>query len=630
MRRWRMPLLVLSVAFWLVSPPQQTRAAINADGDVIPTDPTTWTDSTSAYIGNAANGSVAVDEGSAVSSKDCYIGYSSGANGEVSLTGAGSTWTIGRYLQVGVYGNGSLMIGNAGAVTVGYSTIVANSSSTSSGTINFGDGGGMLTTKDLHASPGQLLGTGTISTRGLVSDVDLVFDSTHGLTRLLNFNSLPDQNISVNFDMSDPSANGDLGVGYRSNGSLAICDGVTVNSRYGFVGAKAGATGEATVDGAGSTWATSSEIFVGFQGAGTLNITRGGTVSSSGRSGAGGNRYTRSFVNITGTGSTWTNSGELIVTNATINVSDGGVLNTQTGRIGRTDFPQSIVTIEGSGSKWTNTGDLYVADDFSWYARLNIAGGGTVTAQSVSVYGGTGSLAIDVGTGSNLTVAGGTGTITNTGTVWILAGPGATPSEMYYPISADTWSGTGAYKGIGGTWNTSTHAFTASQVEPGAAGSPVNIDLITKQRVRIDDSATGSSLGASFLASTKSKSVTFSATPIDGTALTSLESLLDPSESLLAGWQCSVSSGFAFGDLAYLSFNIGADHPADNLSVWHYDGTAWTSYDASDLTYDGTWASFTVTGFSGYAVTTPEPSTLALLAAASFCAIVLTRRRWPE
>jgi hypothetical protein len=35
---------------------------------------------------------------------------------------------------------------------------------------------------------------------------------------------------------------------------------------------------------------------------------------------------------------------------------------------------------------------------------------------------------------------------------------------------------------------------------------------------------------------------------------------------------------------------------------------------ANDLTYDGNYASFTVTGFSGYAVTTvPEPAMLALI-----------------
>ena len=52
-----------------------------------------------------------------------------------------------------------------------------------------------------------------------------------------------------------------------------------------------------------------------------------------------------------------------------------------------------------------------------------------------------------------------------------------------------------------------------------------------------------------------------------------------------------------------------------DIEVWHYDGSNWTPYAANDLTYDGNYASFTVTGFSGYAVTTaPEPATIVMLA----------------
>jgi hypothetical protein len=44
------------------------------------------------------------------------------------------------------------------------------------------------------------------------------------------------------------------------------------------------------------------------------------------------------------------------------------------------------------------------------------------------------------------------------------------------------------------------------------------------------------------------------------------------------------------------------------------------------LTYDGAYANFTVTGFSGYALAAvPEPSTLALLAAGLAAFIIHTR-----
>ena len=61
--------------------------------------------------------------------------------------------------------------------------------------------------------------------------------------------------------------------------------------------------------------------------------------------------------------------------------------------------------------------------------------------------------------------------------------------------------------------------------------------------------------------------------------------------------------------------------------MWHYDGQSWASYAASDLIYAGNGiASFTVSGFSGYAVTgVPEPATLALLVVGS--AALIFRRK---
>jgi hypothetical protein len=63
----------------------------------------------------------------------------------------------------------------------------------------------------------------------------------------------------------------------------------------------------------------------------------------------------------------------------------------------------------------------------------------------------------------------------------------------------------------------------------------------------------------------------------------------------------------------------------DDLQIWHYDGSAWAKYAPMDLTYDGTYASFTAASFSGYAATVPEPGTIVLLLAV---AIVWSIRVW--
>ena len=92
-------------------------------------------------------------------------------------------------------------------------------------------------------------------------------------------------------------------------------------------------------------------------------------------------------------------------------------------------------------------------------------------------------------------------------------------------------------------------------------------------------------------------------------------------------WMFDVGGSYDEGDPAYLSFDVGAGFERSDLSVWHYDGVEWGEYDAVDLTCNGEYASFTVTGFSGYAVTAvPEPGTLVLLAIAALA--LLAHAQW--
>ena len=287
---------VLSVAFSAST----AIAAFTTSGDISPTDPSTWTSITTGYIGKTATGDLTINGGSDLISYLSYIGYNSGSTGIVTVDGSGSTWTNGytifignfgsgsgtlnvsnggsvssSYLYVGDYGSGTLNISNGGNVSVNGTTYVGEDNN-STGAINFGSNGGTLTTQSLLASPSQLTGTGTINTRGLVSDIDLVFDATHGLKQTITLNSMSGQNISINLNMADT-----LGAGYNGTGSLAIKDGVTVSSEDGYVGYHSGSMGTVTVDGPGSTWTIFDSLDVGHYGSGTLNISNGGRVSSS-------------------------------------------------------------------------------------------------------------------------------------------------------------------------------------------------------------------------------------------------------------------------------------------------------------------------------------------------------------
>ena len=77
---------------------------------------------------------------------------------------------------------------------------------------------------------------------------------------------------------------------------------------YGYIGCTSGSTGTVTVDGTGSTWTNSGDLYVGYYGNGTLNITGGGAVSNT-NGYIGYNSGSTGTVTVDGTGSKWTNSG---------------------------------------------------------------------------------------------------------------------------------------------------------------------------------------------------------------------------------------------------------------------------------------------------------------------------------
>ena len=246
---------------------------VNVDGTS-----STWTNgSCGFYVGYYGIGNLSITHGGTVSSSSSsVIGFNSGSAGTVTVDGAGSTWTTSGDLHVGWSGE-SLNITNGGAVSVAGTTYIASGTGSTS-TINFGASGGTLTTRSLYASPTQLTGTGIIKTCGLVSDVNLVFDSTHGLSQTVpGFG-----NVAVNLNMSNPSNNGALGAGYQGAGTLTIQNGIAVASANGYLGYLLGSSGTATVDGAGSTWTNSGNLTIGSSGSGTLNITNGGSVSIAG------------------------------------------------------------------------------------------------------------------------------------------------------------------------------------------------------------------------------------------------------------------------------------------------------------------------------------------------------------
>ena len=226
-----------------------------------------WSNSSDLLVGRLGSGTLDINAGALVTNKTGSIGDSSGSAGEVTITGTGSKWASSLDLYVGRGGTGMLNIGEGSTVSVGGSTYVAYGSG-ASGSITMDKGStlsvggntyvayysgasgsitmdnGTLTTKSLLALSSQLRGSGTINTRGIVSDADLLFDSTHGLSCTFALNAQPDQNITVNLDISKPNDVGDLGIGNQGIVSLTVREGMAINSQTGYVGDRARLRGD--------------------------------------------------------------------------------------------------------------------------------------------------------------------------------------------------------------------------------------------------------------------------------------------------------------------------------------------------------------------------------------------------
>ncbi|MCK4624708.1 MAG: PEP-CTERM sorting domain-containing protein, partial [Phycisphaerae bacterium] len=143
----------------------------------------------------------------------------------------------------------------------------------------------------------------------------------------------------------------------------------------GYIGIEHG-TGEVTVDGNGSTWTNSGDLIVGCEGQGTLNITNGGVVSNT-------TGYIDSIgeVTVDGNGSTWANTYGLFVGlhgQGTLNITNGGAVSNSYGYISSWSDSIGEVTVDGSGSTWANSGNLSVGH-YEGQGTLNITDGGTVT-----------------------------------------------------------------------------------------------------------------------------------------------------------------------------------------------------------------------------------------------------------
>jgi T5SS/PEP-CTERM-associated repeat protein len=416
---------------------------------------------------------------------------------------------------------------------------------------------------------------------------------------------------------------GEIGIYPGKSGTVGVDGGSHLISSYGILGDRIGSSGSVTITGPGSTWTTEEELYLGDYGAGSLTLANGGKITlGAGYIGRGPGSH--GTIHITGSGSAWIGDSPSWLFlgeygNGTLRVDHGGVISVVHGYVAVESTSGSTATITGSGSVWANSDDLTVG--YCGVGVLTVGDRGKVTAPSLTINSSSvvnlhvsGDDMIELGSSAAL------GNIANAGKV-NLSADAFLAAGIYSPfveVSGSPWhlSGTGSYNAFGGTWDGGARTFTVAAATLGDAG--VSCPVSSAERLLITDSASGRRVGASF--GTVADGTSFTATPLSGASLGGLPA----DQPLLAAW--NFSTNFT-GDQALLAFDVGAGQTQD-LAVWHSDGATWTPFDAFDLTYgDDGIASFAVTGFGSYAVTVPEPGSVALVLLAG---LAVRRRRSPE
>jgi T5SS/PEP-CTERM-associated repeat protein len=201
---------------------------------------------------------------------------------------------------------------------------------------------------------------------------------------------------------------GNLRIGYQGFGTLAIEEGGSVSTEFGFIGQEQDSTGTVTVSGADSIW-TNTTLNIGGGGMGTLNILDGGEVLDDVGKAINGVVIV-SGADLAGNPSKWTN-GELAVgandaLTGELMVQDGGSVSATFANIGSDAGSIGMASVTGAGSTWTNVMFLRVGD--SGTGTLTIEDGGRVTSDGDGYLG-------------NMMGSEGTATVTGAGSSWMIA-----------------------------------------------------------------------------------------------------------------------------------------------------------------------------------------------------------------
>lgn len=340
-----------------------------------------WNSSGTLDVGYSGSGTLEVTNGGVVTvadglngSQTSALGYNAGSSGTIVVSGSGSTFeNEGLGFEIGLSGSGSVTVIDAASLNTGGAVVIGGAPG----------GSGIVT---ISGSGSQWINSGPLYVSIGVLNIEDGASNT-------NSNFYPTYiggDASVNISGSNSLwSNAQLYIGNTGIGSLVVTGGGTVISDdqyYGngdIIGYQNGATGSVTISGSGSSWSSGQTLIIGDYGAGQLFVSSGGLVQTDDISMASNNGS--GFLTVTGNGSM-----VLCIFNLTVGTSGSAeLLVANDGTL--SDHNSSInyggvVVLTGTGSSWVNSGSLTIGNPtFAGDAKLFIGSGASVSATQTTV-----------------------------------------------------------------------------------------------------------------------------------------------------------------------------------------------------------------------------------------------------
>lgn len=351
----------------------------NSEGFVTLGNASSWNATGNLYVGSSGVGHLLISSGSNVTNTGTgTIAHgASGFTSTVLVEGAGSAWNNGGSLFVGALGNGQLTIQNGGLVSSLSGAVIARGSSSTSTVTVTGSGSrwetGTLAIGGDVNDPASTGGNGTLNILG-GGEVEATRISLGDVAGAQG-------QMTLSGDGSSLTASDRISVGRLGIGTLNVNTGASITAQGGLIGHEAGSTGTVTISGTGSQWLNSGVVYVGNLGNGALTVSDGALLTSTDGY-VGTEAGSTSTALITGANSAWIHSGDLLVghnngANGTLTIADGATVSDVQGLLGDLAGSSGTLTVTGTNSRWLNSSDVNVGR--FGQGNLTVANGGQVT-----------------------------------------------------------------------------------------------------------------------------------------------------------------------------------------------------------------------------------------------------------